>query len=304
MIAGKHNLHVLLQHTTDNMPNSPTSDRNQQYQVLDPTLLGRPVHLLPRFATRLAEAFALAMRKPARRRYWDAFDLDKVEFTQAPETPGLRWLAVPGPLGAVAVAFERPLLLALLDWRYGRNPAALIGRDVSTERVTATEERLAVVLTQQLVEVLYARVGAALAEVGHDAGELVPDAPASGEPPPAGSWAIRLELRGRGDAPGQAWLALDQPMLASILRALLPERRLRKEPPAAEPLATRLQVKLDGRLVRMEINLAALFRLKVGDVIPVSVGRADVLLDENRLFTAAVAEHKGKLCLTSFEDAE
>jgi flagellar motor switch protein FliM len=34
------------------------------------------------------------------------------------------------------------------------------------------------------------------------------------------------------------------------------------------------------------------------------VGRADVLLDENRLFTAAVAEHKGKLCLTSFEDAE
>jgi flagellar motor switch protein FliM len=34
------------------------------------------------------------------------------------------------------------------------------------------------------------------------------------------------------------------------------------------------------------------------------VGRADVLLDEARLFTAAVAEHKGKLCLTSFEDAE
>jgi len=30
----------------------------------------------------------------------------------------------------------------------------------------------------------------------------------------------------------------------------------------------------------------------------------DVLLDDARLFTAAVAEHKGKLCLTSFEDAE
>jgi len=28
------------------------------------------------------------------------------------------------------------------------------------------------------------------------------------------------------------------------------------------------------------------------------------LLDEARLFTAAVAESKGKLCLTSFEDAE
>jgi flagellar motor switch protein FliM len=286
------------------MPNPPTSDRKQQYQVLDPTLLGRPVHLLPRFAARLAEAFTLAMRQPARRRYWDAFDLHKVEFTQAPETPGLRWLSVDGPRGAVTVAFERALLLALLDWRYGRNPAAPIERDVSAERVTATEERLAVVLTQQLVEVLHARIDAALAETGHDAGEAALPAPVAGDPPPVGSWAIRVELRGRGDTPGQIWLALDQAMLASILRALLPERRLRKEPAVAEPLATRLQVKLEGRLLSKEITLASLFGLRVGDVIPVSVGRADVLLDDNRLFTAAVAEHKGKLCLTSFEDAE
>ena len=44
--------------------------------------------------------------------------------------------------------------------------------------------------------------------------------------------------------------------------------------------------------------------LQVGDVIPISLSRADVLLEESRLFTAAVTEHKGKLCLTSFEDAE
>jgi flagellar motor switch protein FliM len=69
-------------------------------------------------------------------------------------------------------------------------------------------------------------------------------------------------------------------------------------------LSSGLFVKLDGRLVSKETTLGALFELKVGDVIPVSVGRADVLLDESRLFTAAVAEHKGKLCLTSFEDAE
>lgn len=287
-----------------NMPNSPTSDRKQKYQVLDPTLLGRPVHLLPRFAARLAEALTLAMRQPARRRYWDAFDLEKVEFTQAPETAGLRWLAVAGPHGVVTVAFERPLLLALLDWRYGRNPAAPIERDITAERVTATEERLAVVLTQQLVEVLHARVSGALVETGHDATEAALQAPSSGDPPLPGSWAIRLELRGRGETPGQIWLAVDQAMLASILRALLPERRVRKEQPAADPLAARLQVKLDGRLLSKEITLGALFALKVGDVVPVNIGRADVLLDENRLFTAAVAEHKGKLCLTSFEDAE
>jgi flagellar motor switch protein FliM len=282
----------------------PTPDRKLPYQILDPCLLGRPVHLLPRFAARLGEALVLAMRQPARRRYWDAFDLDVIEFTQAPEAAGLRWLAAQGPQGTVTVAFERALLLALLDWRYGRNPGTSLERDLAAERVTATEERLALVLTQQLVEVLAARVAAGLAEAGVEAEAGLPRASAGGDAPPAGSWALRLVLRGRSGSAGTIWLALDQAMLASILRALLPERRLRADPATAEPLATRLQVKLEGRLVSKEITLATLFGLGVGDVIPISVGRADVLLDENRLFTAAVAEHKGKLCLTSFEDAE
>jgi flagellar motor switch protein FliM len=282
----------------------PTPDRKQQYQVLDPCLLGRPVHLLPRFAARLGEALVLAMRQPARRRYWDAFDLEVVEFTQAPDVAGLRWLAARGPQGTVTVAFERGLLLALLDWRYGRNTAAAPERDLASERVTATEERLAVVLTQQLVDVLAARVAAGLADAGQAVDAALPRAGAGGDAPPPGSWALRLVLRGRSGAAGTIWMALDQAMLASVLRALMPERRLRAEPAVAEPLATRLQVKIEGRLVSKEITLATLFGLGVGDVIPISVGRADVLLDENRLFTAAVAEHKGKLCLTSFEDAE
>jgi flagellar motor switch protein FliM len=34
------------------MPNA-TLDTSAQHQVLDPSLLGRPVHLLPQFAARL-----------------------------------------------------------------------------------------------------------------------------------------------------------------------------------------------------------------------------------------------------------
>ncbi|WP_460825321.1 FliM/FliN family flagellar motor switch protein, partial [Massilia solisilvae] len=92
-------------------------------------------------------------------------------------------------------------------------------------------------------------------------------------------------------------------LTSAILRGLLPPRRAQGGP-AAEPLATRLAVRLEARLASKEMTLAALFDLKPGDVIPFSLGRADVLLDENRLFTAAVAEHKGKLCLTSFEDTD
>ncbi len=44
--------------------------------------------------------------------------------------------------------------------------------------------------------------------------------------------------------------------------------------------------------------------LRVGDVIPVTFDSSDVLIGDARLFTAAVTEHKGKLCLTSFADVE
>jgi flagellar motor switch protein FliM len=278
-------------------------DTTLQHQVLDPCLLGRPVHLLPQFAARLQEELDTAMQGSARR-YWAGWRLDTVEFGRVPQETSLRWMAVLGALGTVAVTFERGLLLTLLERRYGGRGAGATQRDPQTERVTATEERLSVVLTQQMVDLLYARVAASVAmDVAPrpvQASAVVPSAM-----PGESNWAVRVQVRDNNDNTGQFWIAPDQQLMAMILGTLRPETgRPTAARGPAEPLATKLQVKLDGRLVSKEITLGALFDLKVGDVIPVNVGRADVLLDEARLFTAAVAEHKGKLCLTSFEDAE
>jgi flagellar motor switch protein FliM len=238
------------------------------------------------------------------RRYWAGWRLESVEFGRVPQENNVRWMAVLGALGTVAVAFERGLLLTLLERRYGGRSAGATTRDPQTERVTATEERLGVVLTQQMVDLLYARVAASVAMdvAPHPvpANAVVPSAM-----PGESNWALRVQVRSNNDHTGQFWIAPDQELMAAILGTLRPEstRQATARGPA-EPLATRLQVKLDGRLVSKEITLGALFDLQVGDVIPVNVGRADVLLDDARLFTAAVAEHKGKLCLTSFEDAE
>jgi len=284
------------------MPTS-TPDTAQQHQVLDPCLLGRPVHLLPQFAARLEDDLDTAMQGSARR-YWAGWRLESVEFGRVPQENSVRWMAVLGALGTVAVAFERGLLLTLLERRYGGRSAGATPRDPQTERVTATEERLGVVLTQQMVDLLYARVAASVAMdvAPHPvpANAVVPSAM-----PGESNWALRVQVRSNNDHTGQFWIAPDQELMAAILGTLRPEstRQAAARGPA-EPLATRLQVKLDGRLVSKEITLGALFDLQVGDVIPVNVGRADVLLDDARLFTAAVAEHKGKLCLTSFEDAE
>lgn len=280
-----------------------TPDSTSQHQVLDPCLLGRPVHLLPQFARRLQDDLDAAMQGPARR-YWSAWRLERVEFGRVPEDAGLRWMAATGALGTVSVAFERGLLLTLLERRYGGRSAAATPRDPGSERITATEERLVVVLTQQMIDLLYARVAASAAmEV---APEPVPAAAVSTATMPGKSaWTICATVRDANGSTGRFWMAPDQGLMGEILGSLRPDQsRAHAVRGPAEPLSSKLQIKLDGQLVSKEITLGALFDLKVGDVIPVNVGRADVLLDEARLFTAAVAENKGKLCLTSFEDAE
>ena len=280
-----------------------TTDPTSQHQVLDPCLLGRPVHLLPQFAVRLQDDLDVAMQGPARR-YWGGWRLDTVEFGRVPQDAGLRWMAAAGTLGTVSVAFERGLLLTLLERRYGGRGAGATQRDPGSERITATEERLVVVMTQQMVDLLHVRVAASLAmEV---APQPVPaGAVAATTMPGKSAWTICVTVRDANGASGRCWIAPDQRLMGEILGSLRPEQpRAYAVRGPAEPLSSKLQVKLDGQLVSKEILLGALFDLKVGDVIPVNVGRADVLLDEARLFTAAVAEHKGKLCLTSFEDAE
>ncbi len=300
-------------------------ERARDFQVLDPCLLGRPVHLLPSFAARLAEALGAAMASPGGRRYWGAFRLESLAFERAPDDRSLRWLGVNGPYGLAAVAFERGLLLGLLEGRYARRtqgPNAAPQRDPGLERVTATEERLGATLAQQVAALLDEKVAEGLAAAGAAVAAAPQLAKAGASIVPAGApgkagWVIRVVLRaqyGRRDtddpsmaAPvGQLWISPDHGLMAHVLQGLMAERNGMRGAVrmAREPLATHLQVKLEGRLVSKEVTLATLFGLKVGDVIPVSVGRADVLLDDSRLFTAAVAEHKGKLCLTSFEDAE
>jgi len=284
-----------------------SSVQERPHQVLDPTLLGRPVHLLPSFAGTFAEDMTAMLSAPGWRRYWSSFELAQVAFERAPESGALRWLSLGGPQGVAAVAFERALLVGLLEARYsGKGGKPL--RDPAGERVTATEERLALTLTQQLFEVLAMRVrvaaSAAGVEVERRAAASTASAPVPAPVPGKNAWVLAVTLREpHGGSTARCFIAPDARMMGLILQALQPERPQRAAR-TAESIGSSLKVKLEGRLVSHEITLEALFGLKPGDVIPVSVGRADVLLDEARLFTAAVAEHKGKLCLTSFEDAE
>ena len=286
-----------------------TSKPTVQYKVLDPSLLGRPVHLLHIFAAQLRDDLAQAMRLNMNRRYWGGFQVEAVEFSRLEgNEPRTRWLSFAAPAGNIAFSLERKVLLSVLNFRYGRNKSDAVGAvDEASVRVTATEERLAVVLGQQLCGTLAGRI-----ELNLPVSDKAPASdndefqPALGSHPPKGTWIVSVTLSDlESSTTGRCWYALDKALMASVLRGLLPGREQgKKAQRGAAPLAQRLQVSLNGRLISKEVPLGSLFDLRVGDIIPVSLHRADVLLEDSRLFTAAVSEHKGKLCLTSFEDAE
>jgi flagellar motor switch protein FliM len=279
-----------------------TNLQTTAHQVLDPSLLGRPVHRLPEFAAQLREDLLAALRAPAHRRYWGGAEVEGVSFSRLDGSePRVRWQHY-GAAGAGVIGFalERSVLLAVLDYRYARGKSGT-PIDENKVKVTATEERLSVVLGQQLSFVVASRIAANLPGGAPLEGAL---AAVGGSVPGKGTWIVTMDVRA-GESTGRVWFALDKHLMTDVLRGLQPPRDTAKpsQKPAA-PLAQRLQVNVSGRLVTKEVTLGTLFDLKVGDVIPVSLHRADVMLEESRLFTAAVTEHKGKLCLTSFEDIE
>ncbi|WP_338763684.1 FliM/FliN family flagellar motor switch protein [Massilia sp. METH4] len=277
-------------------------------QVLDPTLLGRPVHRLPHFAAQLRDELVAALRQPASRRYWGGTEVEHVGFSQLTgEEPRMRWQYFAAGSGVIGFAIERAVLLSALDQRYGAGKGAAMPVDEGKVRVTATEERLGVALGQQLSHVVASRIAAGVPDGQRPVAPLAIAPAVPGKQPGKGTWIITMNLRA-GDIAGKVWFALDKHLMSDVLRSLVPEREAgrnaaRSAKPVA-PLAQRLQVTLAGRLVSKEVTLGALFDLRIGDVIPISLHRADVMLEDSRLYTAAVTEHKGKLCLTSFEDIE
>ena len=277
-----------------------TDDPGADQSPLDATLLGRPVHLLPQFAARLRHALAHAMRQPASQRHWGPWQVGALEIHRAERQPAARprrWLAFGTPMGPECIGFslERGLLLDLMRRRYGT--AGEAAGPPAAVPVTATEERLLLSLGQQMVAVLAACVAGPAAVAWHAV---------AGPVPLAGGWIASVALHdGAGGLAGRFWFALDQPMMMAVLQGLAPPRPGRPPPTRdPRPLAARLELQLTARLASKRVTLGRLLDLRIGDVLPINLKRTAVLLGASCLFTAAVAEHDGMLCLTSFDDAE
>jgi len=258
---------------------------------LDPRMLGRPVHLLPRFAETLRERLDEMLRLQLNRRWRSHYAVGELAFQPLDGVVGAgRWLAGRGPLGLLACRMERPLLLSVMSRRYGD---AIPGNPPET----SSEERV----QQQLTRLLLDTTLSSLLEAETATPELRPTmAPSL----PEGSWLLKLTLReGEQGLASRVVVALAPGYLAPLLARLAPNRP-RPARADAQDLPRLLQLKLQARLLQQELSLGELLALRPGSLLPIRLRDSDVLVDGRRLFTASVAEHQGKLCLTSFQDAE
>ncbi|HEY0942977.1 MAG TPA: FliM/FliN family flagellar motor switch protein [Steroidobacter sp.] len=279
--------------------------------VIDPRTMGRPVHLLGGFANQLRDDVTDYFRARINRRYKAGFQIDAVSFAAAP-ADSQRWLAYSADDGHIHFAVDRPLLLCLLRYRYGSVMADVAVADGVTpvatvdEPETATEERLGTMLGQQLAELAVRRIES-LQRVPPETPAAVSFLEAAIHTAGDGDWLLRLQLsESRHNVSGNLLLKIPGVWMTRLLQALAPnrERSRQKQLAATKPFPARLQLTLRARLLEKEVPLGTLLDLQPGHVLPISLGDADVLIGDSRLFTASIAEHHGKLCLTALTDVD
>lgn len=286
------------------MANRQTANA-RNVRVLDPRTLGRPVHLLGRFAEQVQSDLADFFHAGINRRYRARFRVAGVSIGPDGEVPAAkRWHAYCNRTGRMNFYIERKLLLCVLAYRYGTQHEAptdatiLMGSEGEPE--TATEERLADVLGQLISTAVGRRIDS-LAGTTHE------ELKATAQTGARSNWTLCVQVaEDINGTEGRIWLRLDDAWIDRLLRGLAPNRDKARAQAAAHvvSLPSRLHFATVGRMLEKEMPLGALLDLAVGDVIPVTLGSVDVLVGESRLFTASLTEHKGRLCLTSFSQVE
>jgi flagellar motor switch protein FliM len=296
------------------------------FQILDPRTLGRPVHLLGGFTEQIRGDLTALLRDRLNRRYQASFEIVAITLSAAAAAhAAVRWMPYTSAAGRMGFAIDRSLLLCILGYRYGVPDLRVVSTEnepsqpraeetkVWAERETTTEERLAQMLGRALVTTVGQRVQA-LGRQNDDMPQPLPAAPLFKETtasvPVQGGWVLEARVVERArKADGSLRILLDEPWSTSLLQGLAPMSKRTAQPAGAKPggaqsVGAQLQVTLTARLLEKQLTVGTLLDMSPGDVIPISLGASDVLIGDSRLFRAAVAEHQGKLWLTSFESVE
>lgn len=276
------------------MPRHPAAA--PQPVALDPCTLGRPFHLLEEFHQRLGRQLARHLGVRFNHRQGANFSVGAVSIGSRTSGQGeLPWRSYGAGEGVLSVRLERRLLLAMLGYHYGDRDGMRIDESAPE---TETEQRFGAATGLALLDVLRHCIDPA------GTGEFTP------RPlhvPGMGDRVIRVQIREpKLELDGRLEFAVDESWLDTMFATVAPRRAA--APSAAKsdvPLGRRLPITLTARILSKQCLLDELLGLSAGDVLPVRMpDTADVLAGDTLLYRAAVVEHGGTLCLTSFEHIE
>lgn len=268
------------------------------HRPIDATSLGRPVHLLDVFARRWQADLAGWLRRQVNLRHRGGFEVVGASLARLEhEAEGCGWHAYAFARGTLVCGADRRLLLALLARRFGTEAPA------EDTMATTTEERLAAQLGA-----VWAGLAACRLDAGLGAEPAAVAAPPGGVPaaaPGRGTWVLDATIAEAGlSAPARLRVALAPSWMERLWARLASERPPSSAQASVAPLAARLEFRLVAQLLDKQMPLSEVAALKAGDVLPITLGEADAMVDGLRLFKARVAEHDGRLCLTCFSDSE
>ncbi len=277
--------------------------RAESALVLDPCTLGRPYHLLDEVLQDIKRRIDHTFHERFNLRRGANFVTSHITIAAMLPRDAGGWRTYACSQGQVAVRCDRKLLLALLACHYDTplDEATLAAPGPET----GTERRFA---AQQHINLLSAFAGAVLGANGAN-GDAAAEtfSPSADTMPGSGSRVLRLTIEDRSrNLAGDVEFALDDTWLAHLF-ARLDAQRPRQTASASDgtPANVRIPVTLSVRMLTKDMRLDDLLRMGPGDVLPVRLpDTADVLVNDVRLYRAALAEQQGALWITSFELVE
>lgn len=261
-----------------------------QNSPVSPLMLGRPAQALESLAKRLAVQVAHRLQHNGHRNI-------PLEISQ-PRLEPLARPALQRPKAA-QVELTRATVQAYMAERYG---FALERAITPPPPPSSTETRI----TDALVLVLRQTLQEWLPAAPQNTAATSPTSPATST---SGGlcWRWTATLRIAEHPAEPLCITLDA---ALSLRLEQAANQLRQQghhharPSREAPQAAPLHITVVARLLERQLTAAQLQDLRPGSVLPIALGKAMVLLNDNAMLTASVAEHQGKLHLTDFETLE
>ena len=242
-------------------------------------MLGRPVQAFERLAHQLARQVMQRLQQTGHRAV--TMHITGALFT--PVRPGSAAMN-----NALEIDLHRATVLGYMQARLGFTDASLSDAQLQTLPSNATEIRIGETLRQAIT--LSVR-------------ECLPPAREVDSQVQLWQWEAQIQIDTQ--LPRRLTVQLDPEASQSLEEQVAQHRRsVQRQRTAPVKAAHPLPVQLVAVLVEQKVSAAHIQALKPGSVLPISLGRATVLLNDEPMLSASVAEHQGKLNLTAFETLE